>query len=761
MISAFATVLLLAAAPDSTEIREVGGDQCAHTKLEAAAAAAKAGLLPLGGGDGGIAGFDDDTDVLHYDLTIEVDPATEWLGGTNTITVRSLVDNLTVFRVRIADYFTLTSVTSGGVPAVWTRIDPATIEITLDRPYNADEQFELFIAYNGFPIDQGFGSIVFTTHGLSQQPLVFTLSEPWYAYTWWPAKDVNTDKATGDLSITVPNTMNVASNGVLVSTADLPGNRRQFNWSTAYQMVPYLFSFGATNYTRFSGTWTYPSGSMPLEFFVYPERDTPGNRDGWLRTIPMLTTFSTLFGQYPFVSEKYGIYNFGFNGGMEHQTMTGQGGFGESLTAHELAHQWWGDMITCATWRDIWLNEGFATYCEALWYEFRPGNNGEQSLHEAMAARRPSSVNGSVYCYDDTNFSRIFSSNFSYRKGGWVLHMLRHVLGDEDFFETFALYRNAFEYRHAYTADFQDCAQVASDRDLDWFFQPWVYQVGAPDYQYAPRAFALNGRNYVELFLAQVQDAGWPTFVMPIDVVAQVGGSPATHVVWNDARSEHLLFETAGPASNVQLDPENWILAVNKTVVSWVNGPPKITRAVPGPHSRTPAADVPSIQIEFHRPVSVTPGLFSLTRFGGQAVPFQFAYSPAAQTVTLTPTASLTPTEYVLTVSELVTDDVTRIGLDGEIFSDPYHAYLPSGDGVAGGSATYQFTITLPRVAGDVNCDGAVNNFDIDPFVLVLTDVEAYRLAYPLCPESSADVNSDGAVNNFDIDAFVDLLTTG
>jgi aminopeptidase N len=120
------------------------------------------------------------------------------------------------------------------------------------------------------------------------------------------------------------------------------------------------------------------------------------------------------------------MLEFGWGGGMEHQTITSIGGYfnWEDGIVHELSHQWWGDNVTCATWADIWVNEGFATYSEALWYENKPGGS-EAALHSAMASRRPWDVSGTVYCYDDTNVNRIFDYNLSYLKGGWVLHMLR------------------------------------------------------------------------------------------------------------------------------------------------------------------------------------------------------------------------------------------------------------------------------------------------------------------------------------------------
>src|SRR5262249_15754047 len=153
-------------------------------------------------------------------------------------------------------------------------------------------------------------------------------------------------------------------------------------WLTNYKTAPYLWFFSSTNYNQWSRTYTYQlpgggTGTMPVEFSIYPASDTAANRAAWEKVVDMLGVFSQLFGEYPFVGEKYGIYQFPFAGGMEHQTYTGQGTFVEYVTAHELGHQWWGDNVTCRTWNHIWLNEGFATYCEALWEEFKPGSTGQ------------------------------------------------------------------------------------------------------------------------------------------------------------------------------------------------------------------------------------------------------------------------------------------------------------------------------------------------------------------------------------------------
>jgi aminopeptidase N len=430
----------------------------------------RAGAQP-GGMDRAVA---DLTDVLHYDLDLEIIPSQQRLEGHNTITVRSLSDGLASFEFWLHESLMISSVQVNGSPAAWVRLDPAAVEVALDRAYAVDEQFAVRIDYAGQPVADGFGSIIFTTQ--SGNPLVFTLSEPWFAYTWWPVKEDNRDKATGDLRFTVPQTLKVASNGVLQSIEPAGAGKHRFHWKTEYPTVPYLFAFSASVYNEFSDTWTYqplsPPGAdnvtMPVDFMIFPASDTPANRNAWLTTLPMLTVFSDLFGAYPFASEKYGIYQFGFGGGMEHQTMSGQGGFGISLTAHELGHQWWGNMITCADWHNIWLNEGFATYSEALWFEFQPGSSGTPALHGAMASRRPTTFNVTVYRYNISTPSQIFSTNAVYRKGAWVLHMLRHIAGNKAFFEILREYRNRYEFDSTVTEDFLDVVETILGRDMSW-----------------------------------------------------------------------------------------------------------------------------------------------------------------------------------------------------------------------------------------------------------------------------------------------------
>ena len=575
---------------------------------------------PAGGGVAG--GVNDDTNILHYDLDIEIVPDDEWLGGTNTINALSAVGGLTSFQVSLSNAFTISSVTVDGSEAPWVRLDSTRVEIDLGTARDPGELFEVVIAYAGNPVSQGFGSISFDQQGGA--PLVFTLSEPWYCNTWWPAKEDNNDKATGDMRITVPNELTVASNGLLVSIDDVGAGRDRHHWSTGYQTAPYLFSFSAAVYNTFSGEFEWGGETMPLDFFIFPGSDTQSHRNSWLLSGDMLEVFSDLFGVYPFMDEKYGIYHFGFGGGMEHQTMTGQGGFGQSLTAHEAAHQWFGDMITCATWQDIWLNEGFATYSVALWYEHKDGG-GIDDYHAYMESSRPSSVNGSVYIPADeaTNINRVFSGNFSYRKGAWVLHQLRHVIGEDAFFQALADYRDPYAYGSATTAQLQAVFEAVTGTDLTWFFDEWVYERGAVEYARGWTVHEVAGRTYVELFLRQDQSASYPIFTMPLDIWTT---GDVVNVIWNDEPAEHFLFEVPPGVGSLLVDPEDWTLHTANIGIPFQEGPPRLIITSPEPGAIVESSMATPIALTFHEDVVITSTDLMLVGDDAGPIGFTFAY---------------------------------------------------------------------------------------------------------------------------------------
>jgi aminopeptidase N len=665
-------------------------DGCSRIKAARATLSEEADRLRLKSSSDPLA---EQTDVLHYRLDFDIDPVAEYINGANTMTVKALVDDLTAFRFWLHSSMSINEVRVEGRVAAWRRIDAEVIEVELGQSIARDETFELEVHYEGSPVSAGWMSIVFEEQ--RGTPVVSTLSEPWFSYTWWPVKEDSRDKATGELLITVPDGLTVVSNGVLAGVKSAGAGKRLYHWSTGYPMSPYLFAFSATRYNTFVDNYVHPRGTMPVEFFVYPGSDTAQNRALWRLSVDMLATFGELYGLYPFIDEKYAIYQFPWGGGMEHQTATGQGGFWEDLTAHELAHQWWGDMVTCATWSDIWLNEGFATYSEALWLEFKSGVSDPYALKVAMSRRRPSRIDGTVYVHDPSNVARIFSSDYSYRKGAWVLHMLRGVVGDEAFFALLEAYRDRYQYLTATTDDFREVAEEVWGGDLRWFFDQWVYGGGAPAYRYGWREHEFDGQRYIEVSLVQVQDES--AFEMPVTIETIEFGERRRYTVWNDERREHFLIPVSAPIGAVDLDPDVWILARSERVVAFTEGPPKVVGARPVRSARAHAGASRSIKVGFHKDVVVDESHFGLRRADGSAVELEVTYDPGTYTATLVSKEALGFGRFELTIDDGIVDAAAGLALDGEITGMSRIAQLPSGDGVPGGDAVFEFDITASR----------------------------------------------------------------
>jgi aminopeptidase N len=632
------------------------------------------------------------TDVLHYRLELNIEPSQGFISGTNTMSVRVVAPAVSRFRFELHNQLHIETVTVDGWPAAWERLDEAMVQVDLGRSVPTGDSFELTVAYDGYPPTVG-DAVMFRNRNGS--PEAATLSEPWYAYLWWPVKDDSRDKATAELSFVVPSTLVAVSNGTLLGVDTVGTTRKRYRWRTDYATAPYLFFFAVTNYHAFTATFAYDGGTIPLLFFIYPESDTSGNRAAWLRVADMLAAFGARFGLYPFVDERYGIYQFPYNGGMEHQTSAGQGGFSESLTAHELSHQWWGDLVTCATWNDIWLNEGFATYAEALWREASTPEAPQRALLTAMAQLRPHDPQGSVYVYDPSSVQRIFARDTTYLKGGWVLHMLRHVVGDEAFFRILAAYREKFAFRAVTTEDFRAVAEQVVGADLGWFFDEWVYGQGVPSYRWAWRDVEGAGRRFVELYLSQTEASG-PVFTMPLDVALASADETTSRTVWDKARVQHFLLPVERDLESVSLDPERWVLAGDEEEVGFVQGPPRLIAVDPSPGSVHAPSELGVIELTFHEPVVVGESAFVLRGARGAVVPLAVSTSSGGTVVLLRPREAVPPDAYLLTVSDTIVDAGAGLALDGEVADPCDAAALPSGDGVPGGAAIVGFQVLRP-----------------------------------------------------------------
>ena len=292
---------------------------------------------------------------------------------------------LNSFFLDLQNQMKVDSILSSGNKVQFNHSD-AKLNITLNRIYNINEEFEITIYYQGLPGASGFGSFEFQTHG-NNEPDIWTLSEPYGASDWFPCKDTPADKAdSSDVWITVDNSLYAVSNGDLVGIINNPDNTATFKWTNKYPIAQYLISLAISNYTIYKNYFKYTEkDSMPVINYIFPE-NLESYKENLDKVPNMLRIMSDYFGLYPFIKEKYGNAEMGWlgGGGMEHQTVSSMSNFSETVIVHELVHQWFGDKITCRDWQDIWLNEGFATYGEMLYAE---AINGDSAYKDFVSAR--------------------------------------------------------------------------------------------------------------------------------------------------------------------------------------------------------------------------------------------------------------------------------------------------------------------------------------------------------------------------------------
>jgi hypothetical protein len=474
----------------------------------------------------------------------------------------SKVSNLSTITLDLMSSMIVDSVKSDGVTAAFVQ-NPTTVDITLDRTYTAGELITVYVFYQGVPGSSGFGSFEFYQHGSPSVPWVWSLSEPYGAKDWWPCKDHPSDKADSvDIIVTCNSAYKVGSNGKLLSVTDNGNGTSTHHWKEVYPISTYLVMIAVTNYSQFSNWFKYtPTDSMEILNYVLPEH-LASAQAGLPVAVTGLEIFSDLFGLYPFINEKFGHAEFGWGGGMEHQTMTSLGGFGEGLVIHELAHEWFGDMITCRTWPDLWLNEGFATYCEALYNEVKYGKSSYfSSVNSEMSSAKTAS--GTLYLQDTSSVGSMFGYAKVYAKGAVVLHMLRHVMGDSLFFQAVYNYANdpRFKYGTARTADLQEVCETTSGMDLDYYFNEWVFGESYPRYEYNWSAQPDGDRYSVSVTIGQsIPASNPPFFTMPIDLKLTGSGLDTTVTVFNNTIQQTFTFTVAENPTNIQLDPEGWIM---------------------------------------------------------------------------------------------------------------------------------------------------------------------------------------------------------
>lgn len=500
-------------------------------------------------------------DMKYARCAWNLDPAVHYISGSVTSKFTTMVD-LDELVFDLSTNLNVDSVVYHGASIAFSQDAGDLLTVTLPVTVPAGVFDSVAVTYHGVPPNTGFGSFVNSTH--NGTPIVWTLSQPYGARDWWPCKQDLNDKIDSlDTYVTTPDAYRAAGNGLLVDSASSNGHTT-WHWRERYPIDPYLVATAVTNYQVDLRYAVINGDSIPMLTYAYPEDFYAAtlNADDVLQQIVL---YSNLFGLYPFANEKYGHAQFGWGGGMEHQTMTFVGAFQYELAAHELGHQWFGDKVTCGSWQDIWLNEGFATYLSGLCYDYLAPVYW-QGWKQAKINNITSQPGGSVLCTDTLDQDRLWDSRLTYNKAAMVIHMLRWVCGDSAFYQGLRNYLDdpALAYGTALTNDLKTHLEATSGLDLTQFFADWYVGEGYPIYT---TVWNQNSNGDVTVDLSQTTShPSVSFFAMPVPIRFSGEGMDSTVVLDNTVNNQTFTFHLPFTVSSVVFDPDLWLISANDVV---------------------------------------------------------------------------------------------------------------------------------------------------------------------------------------------------
>lgn len=510
-------------------------------------------------------------DVNFYDLDIAMSNLNTDVNGTAGFHA-TVVEDLDTIQFELFSSHVVTEVRLNGVSVPYIHLNN---NIKVEAALIASDAFDIYVDYGGTPPNSS--SNPFGGGGMSNDSsptwgnqVTWSLSESFAAYEWFPCKQSLTDKADSvDVSITVANNLMAGSQGLLVSTIDNGDGTQTFNWESRYPIVYYLISVAVAEYVEYN-IYANPTGAtnpILVQNFIYNNPNTLPNFQTRIdNTVDFLEHFSDLFGLYPFEQEKYGHCMAPLSGGMEHQTMTTQGFFQDWLTAHELGHQWFGDHVTCNSWADIWVNEGFASYSEYIMYEeFDPGQ--EVTDMEDRHSFIMSQPNGSVWVEDSLNESRIFSSRLTYDKGAAIVHTLRFLIDDDaEFYQALRDFQTTYSHGTASGLDFKASAETSTGLDFTEFFEDWYFGEGYPTYGVT---YNLIGEElHIELGQSTSMPGITPYFRNDLELlVSRTIGDTIIRLPVSFATQQYIVNINSTDGTITEIDPNNWIINDDNGIV--------------------------------------------------------------------------------------------------------------------------------------------------------------------------------------------------
>jgi len=506
----------------------------------------------------------DDYDVSFYFPDLQIENFTTDISGSTTIRATAL-KNLDTVYFELYSGLNIDTVLINGQIRAFIHTDEI-IKIPVSPPIEQGGDFTTRIRYHGTPPAGGFFNGVTTAFNETyQKNVTWTLSEPYAARDWFPVKQDLRDKADSVWVFLTTSPENKAgSQGLLTAVTPMPGGKIRYEWKSNYPTDYYLISFSVADYMEYN-LYAHPQGtedSVFIQNFIYNDPSCLAtNKDGIDRTVDFMELFSSFFGTYPFINEKYGHCQAEIGGGMEHQTMTTIGAFSFTLVAHELGHSWFGDRVTCATWNDIWINEGFATYCDYLAHSYLADPIYDSIWLKLRHDYVKTEPGGSVYVPEDQLWDvwRIFDGRLSYSKGALLLHMIRFELQDDElFFHTLKTYVDEYADSVATGENFKNWLEMSSGQDFSDFFRQWYYGEGYPIYDISWNQQA-NNLNIISTQTTSTAVTSLFKMHMPY-YVKFTDGTDTILILYQDASQNIYSIPVTKNVENIELDPDQWIL---------------------------------------------------------------------------------------------------------------------------------------------------------------------------------------------------------
>ena len=512
-------------------------------------------------------------DVHFYSLDLNMTNQSTLLSGTAEIH-GTIVQNLDTILLELFPSQTITQLRLNGVPSTYSRVN-SLLKIGVNQ--SVGSSFVISVDYSGTPptsVQNPFGGSGVSNATVSTigNKVTWTVSCPFLAHEWFPCKQILRDKADSSaVRITVPNGLIATSNGILEQTEDLGNGFTRFTWKNHHPILYYLICATVapyTEYVNYAHPINLPGDSIKIQNFIYGNATGISQAEAQCDLLPgFIELYSDKFGLYPFSDEKYGISLAPLSGGMEHQTMTTVGVMEKKITTHELCHQWWGDYVGIASFSDVWLSEGFATYGEYIMLEnFYPTET--TALVNAWHSSVLTAVGGSIWHTDTLNIARIYNSRLTYKKGGAIIHTLRHLINNDSlFYASLRSFLSAYGDSVAVGLDLKAHLEASTGIDLTPFFEQWYFGEGYPTI--SARWNSVGNDVLVEINHTTSMPASVPYFSIPLELRFVRNGLADTIVRVNLAdNSDQFFLSGMGSVSALStIDPNNWIINKNGTIV--------------------------------------------------------------------------------------------------------------------------------------------------------------------------------------------------